>query len=476
MFLDNLNFESIFQKWGDSSCISYGEKTLSYSKVNTQSTKLSNKLISAGIKEGSIVAVRCLSADDFFIIFIALIRIKAVVFPIGHDVPFDALNEQLAKVEVNYIITAIASDIKINKFIINTDLNDVIGSAFLLKSEISELNLLAAKQGGFIRFTSGTTGDAKGVFISMKSARERVFALSRALEIKSSDIILNMMPCAYHFIVSLLHFLNSGAHILIPRSNTVPMLLELKSLTSASMVYGTPYHYDVLCGLTRDSFGSNLRLAISTGDALSEGTSSEFRKKFSVNISQGFGLIEVGIPIIKLASESCSFLPTSVGRSYDPYIVKVIKENPEDDTGVLAISGPGMFDAYLSPYKSRDDVLVDGWFITGDRARIVESGEVVIYGRNSAAIKFLGHKVHPLEVETVLNDYPFVKESIVYGVPDSRFGCSIVAKLVLHENIQYNEQDLKNFCRKRLEKYKVPRTFILAKEIEKTYTGKLKRG
>ena len=93
-----------------------------------------------------------------------------------------------------------------------------------------------------------------------------------------------------------------------------------------------------------------------------------------------------------------------------------------------------MLDAYYSPWQGRDDILMDGWFKTGDLGRIDTDGFLFIVGREKDVINFVGMKVFAQEVEAVLNRHPAVKESLVYGAAHPVYGQLPMAKVVLRND------------------------------------------
>ena len=137
-----------------------------------------------------------------------------------------------------------------------------------------------------------------------------------------------------------------------------------------------------------------------------------------------------------------------------------------------------MFDAYCSPWRSRDQALTDGWFRTGDLGRIDSDGFLFLCGRENGVINFAGMKVFPDEVESVLNQHPFVRESLVYPEAHARYGELPCADIVLHEDRKVEDVDateIRRFCYQHLAPYKVPKELHCVLLLEKTASGKLKR-
>ena len=110
--------------------------------------------------------------------------------------------------------------------------------------------------------------------------------------------------------------------------------------------------------------------------------------------------------------------PEAIGRPVPGFEAMIVDETmkplPEGETGQLALRGPGMFSGYLNPPRSREEVLHDGWFLTGDLAHRDSGGRIVLDGRTSSVIHVAGHKVFPEEVAGVLDQHPAVLRSRVF--------------------------------------------------------------
>ena len=147
----------------------------------------------------------------------------------------------------------------------------------------------------------------------------------------------------------------------------------------------------------------------------------------------------------------------------------------ENGCGELVVAGPGMFDAYTVPWIPRDQVLSDGWFHTGDIARIDPDGFVFLLSRQIAVINLAGRKVFPEEIEAVLNRHPAVRESRVYGRSHPHLGEVVEAELVLAPD-GASLDSVREFCRVHLASYKIPTRFTVVSALPRTpVTGKIRR-
>ncbi len=237
-------------------------------------------------------------------------------------------------------------------------------------------------------------------------------------------------------------------------------------------------HIRLLFSDNSDRMMPTLKRVISTSTAISKEHCEKFKSRFGIPVSQAYGIIEIGLPIINF--EKSELYPEAVGYALPDYNVEMLDENgtilPVGQLGHLAICGPGMLDGYLNPPATRDQILKNGWFLTGDLASKLEDGLIRIEGRLKSMINVAGNKVFPEEVETILNKHPYIKESKVSGYTHPLLGESVRAEIVLQQGFsQPDIEELRRFCRKYLSAYKVPQQFIFVEDLPMTGSGKMKR-
>ena len=185
-------------------------------------------------------------------------------------------------------------------------------------------------------------------------------------------------------------------------------------------------------------------------------------------LTQGLGIIEVGLPLLNLCSPREK--PESVGRPQPDFAAQV------RSGGELYLRGPGMFDAYLRPWRTRDEVLEGGWFRTGDLADIDSDGDIRLLGRSHSVINCGGLKCFPEEIEAVLCEHPGVFAARVFGKENARFGAIPAAEIEVRDPAQPpGTRELLKHCARRLAAYKVPVSVQVVERIARTASGKIKR-
>lgn len=335
----------------------------------------------------------------------------------------------------------------------------------------------AALDPAFIRFSSGTTGRSKGVVLSHRRLEERVVAANAALGIGPGDRVLWMLPMAHHFAVSIVLYLYHGACTVIGEGHLAAEVLELAAQSRANVIYGSPFHYALLAADKGGNRWPDLRLAVSTAAPLAAATAAAFAARFGQPLVQGLGVIEIGLPLLNTGGAAEA--PTAVGRPLPAFDVELRDDEgvpvPAGRLGELWIKGPGMFDAYLSPWQPADEICVAGWFPTGDLAETDAAGRVFIRGRKKSVINVGGMKVFPEEVEAVIERHPSVKRCRVFGIRHAMLGAVPAAEVIPAGPAGVAPRELTSWCRARLSPYKVPARFAVVDSLPLTASGKVRR-
>jgi long-chain acyl-CoA synthetase len=328
-----------------------------------------------------------------------------------------------------------------------------------------------------IRFSSGTTGRSKGVVLSHRKLRERIEAANAALAIGPGDRVLWMLPMAHHFAVSIMLYLYHGACTVIGESRLAEEILETALSSRATVIYAAPFHYALLAADNSGHPWPDLRLAVSTAAALPTQVARKFSHRYQKHISQGLGIIEIGLPLLN--TSGAAETPEAVGRPLPAYDVELRDEEGRHvgigKSGELWIKGPGMFDAYFSPWQTLDELCVDGWFPTGDLAQADAAGRIHIRGRKHGVINVSGMKVFPEEVEAVISQHPHVAACRVYGMNHPMVGTIPIAEIQAHAGFPPSVMELSKWCRARLSAYKIPARFRVVERLETTASGKIRR-
>ena len=449
---------------------SYGDL---FAAVDCAAAELSDQ----GIRPAHRVAFLCGDSIDYIVVSLAVLSLQAVIVPVSASLSLDELEPVLERIDINFLVFDKSAYFRDNSDrIFNTGFFEK--DFFLYHREAKE-ELPAdyyKMNPAFIRFSSGTTGTSKGILLSHESIVERTDAADKVLKITKSDVVIWVLSMSFHFVVTILLFLRRGATIVLCGGSFPESLLEGLASQKGTFVYASPFHYRIITksDIFKPKLLINIRMAVSTAMRLPDYVVRDFYEKFGLELIEAYGIIEVGLPFIN--SSRNSEKRGSVGKILPDYEVKIASPDKNGIGGVY-IKGKGMFDAYFSPWLRRCDLISDGWFKTGDLGRLDSERFLYIAGRKKNVINFTGMKIFPYEVESVLNQHPDIKESLVYGTLHAQYGELPCAKIVLMDDIKtgFDINEIRKYCYKHLSQYKVPKEFQFVSRLDKTASGKLKR-
>jgi long-chain acyl-CoA synthetase len=465
-----------------------GQERISYAGLIAAAEQVAGALRGRGVCRHQRVGLLCDDSIDYIIASLAILSIPAAIVPISPEQTADEIATVIDRIDLDVIIaeprlldppSGMLPPVYADERCVLLPAAGFIAKEFCLVQRTASLAPPAgyfSSNPAFIRFSSGTTGTSKGVVLSHEAIIERTDAADRGMQITSADTVLWVLSMSYHFVVSILLFLRRGATIVLCSRRFPEALLEGIVVQRGTFIYASPFHYSLLSRtdqLAGDSL-QQVRMAISTAMKLPEATAEAFSGKFGFELTEAYGIIEVGLPFIKLSGGRDK--RGSVGRALPDFELR-LDAIDQDGIGAIQIKGPGMLDAYFSPWQGRDEILQDGWFSTGDLGTIDTDGFLSIVGREKDVINFVGMKIFALEVESVINQHPGVKESLVYGVPHPQYGEIPTARVVLLDIGARDSvlDNLRSFCYQRLAQYKVPKEFLSVDSLPKTASGKIKR-
>jgi long-chain acyl-CoA synthetase len=465
------------KRWPDKMAVHDEYGALTYRDLFAQTEQLRTQLAGAGVTENTGIALIAENNRYFMIGLYAAAATGATVMPLAPQQQPDEIRKALNEAQLHFILS---DNQKFSSYGIGTLTIEQLPHTVYLSTtgKATHEHTVPSLSGvAFMRFTSGTTGTAKCVILTHQSVYERTEAANQALQITEADNVVWVLPMAYHFIVSIVLYIRYGAGIIVCNDFLAEHILGKIQNHGGTFLYASPMHIRLLAGFPDGVRIPSLRRVISTTTAVNPAHCRAFREKYHVPVSQAFGIIEVGLPIINI--EYAEEHPEAVGRALPAYEVAILDPDynpvPPNTVGLLGIRGPGMFDGYLSPPTKRSEVLKNGWFVTGDLASCTADGLIAINGREKSMINVSGNKVFPDEVEAVINAFPVVVRSRVYGQTHPLFGEIVVADVMLTVGDNLHDDELLAYCRKALSAFKIPQRINIVSEIELTGSGKVKR-
>lgn len=326
-------------------------------------------------------------------------------------------------------------------------------------------------------YSSGSTGRPKGAVFSHSALTFANRSWADMMAVTSEDVVLSVLPLPHSFGLngSLLAPLLKGAQVVLPGGFAPDEVLATMGERRVTLFLGVATMFRRL--LSAPEFAgadlSSLRLSVSGAAPCPWELASEWRRRAGHRILRGYGMTELFRPISYLASEP-EDRPECIGRAVPGVDVRVVADDGADsgqgDTGELWIRTPAALQGY---WNDPAPVMEDGWFRTGDLARISAGGFVEITGRLRERILRGGYSVFPQEVEAVLAEHPDVAEAAVVGVPHPELGEEVAAFVVPKPDASPETDSLASYCADRLARFKYPRHVFLVPELPKGPTGKV---
>ncbi len=340
-------------------------------------------------------------------------------------------------------------------------------------------------------YTSGTTGQPKGVMLTHKNVCTHALAAIAELQITDRDRWIHAAPL-FHLADAWATFALTwvgGKHVLIEDFDPpeVLSLMERERVTLTNMI---PTMLNMLVHTPgvgeRDLSG--LRVILSGGSSIAPEVVRRIMDTFGCDYIQTYGMTETSpyltVSILKdrltgLPPEEQFVYKARTGRPFLGVLLKVVREDGTEvawddrEVGEITVKGDIVTPGYWKRPEETAAAFRNGWLHTGDMAVVDAEGYVNIVDRKKDMIITGGENVYSVEVENVLYEHPSVLEAVVIGVPDPKWGEAVKAVVVLKEGCPGDETDIIRHCKERIAGYKAPKSVDFVDELPRTGSGKL---
>ena len=480
----------------------FGDQRVTFEQYNERVNSLIHALRDMGVKKGDVLGVLSWNCLEYMDVFGAAEKAGFIVAP---------FNPRLSLSDFEYLI----NDSEANTLFVGSEFADVVNT---LKPGIPKVKHLISFEGSlpemkrhtdllasyptsepdtkvddgdwlFIWYTSGTTGRPRGALYTHQRFREEMMCLAREVPIGPDDKCIALMPLFHSGGIALnSYFFHQGATNVNMKSFDPKALLntiEKEKITNVALV---PTHLSAMLDLSDlGSYDvSSIRRIYYAASPLQKELLVKGIEKFGMVFYQAYGQAESGPEITNLKEKEHDVLGKSpreqqrllsCGRPALGVHVRIVDENGTDvsvgDVGEIIVMSRHIMNEYWKKPQETKKAIVDGWLHTGDMGRYDEDGYIYIVDRKQDMIISGGEHIYPREVEEVLYQHPAVLECAVFGIPDPKWVEVAQAAVSLKKGATATPEELIEFCKKNLARYKAPKSIEIMTEIPKGATGKI---
>lgn len=495
--------------FGEKEAIICGQKRLTYRECYRRIGGLARFLASQGVRKDTKVAIMLPNCHRFFESYYALSFLGAPAVP---------LNWRLSDKELGFIL----KDSESAFLIADKQFGDLVKESLSQGGEVN--GVLWAGEGGIpklpvpsfdyeevigshesvppetpypeehiaqIYYTSGTTGRPKGVILTHKNITVHALGTIAELHLTDSDRWIHVAPM-FHLADAWATWAITwvgGTHIFVPRFEP-ELVLETIQRERATISNMIPTMLNMLVNhpRVREFDYSSLRVLLSGGAPIAPELVRRIVEVFGCDYIQTYGMTETS-PYLTLSilKEHLKGLPyeeqlrykAKTGRPFIAVELKVVRDDgtevrkDESEVGEIVVRGDIVTPGYWKLPSETEKAFRDGWLLTGDLAVIDSEGYVTIVDRKKDMIVTGGENVYSTEVENVIYMHPAVLEVAVIGVPDPKWGEAVKAVVVLKPGHKATEEEIIEFCKKHLARYKAPKSVDFVEALPKTGSGKI---
>ncbi len=336
-----------------------------------------------------------------------------------------------------------------------------------------------------ILYTSGTTGNPKGVTLTHKNfSMQRHTIIPSIVQFTKEDRVVAVLPLYHVYGLSncLIPTIGNGATFIMVAQYSPQNLLKALSEGKATIMPAIPSMYQHLLTIARarkTSIPKSLRACISGGAPLPLTVLQEFKEVFETDIVEGYGLTETASSVCA-NGRTGTLKEGSIGPVAEGVEMAIFDDNDKEladgEVGEIVIRSETVTPGYWNdPEATREAINEEGWFHTGDLGYRDEDGFYFITDRKKDLIIRGGFNISPREVEEVIMLHPKIADAAVVAAPDKRDQEMVVAYVVLHGGEEMTERDVMDHCIANMAPYKRPKKVDFVEALPKSATGKVLR-
>lgn len=511
----------------DATCTIFKGARISYREMNEITDRLAAGLAELGVKKGDRVGIFMPNTPQFVMAYFAILKLGGVVVAtnplyspteIEHQVNDSGIEIMLVMSNFYNLIKSVQPKTKISTLVVTNikeTLPPMLSFLFGLLKEKKEGFRVQLAEGdvwmkdlieshkpqdrpevdvgaddlALFQYSGGTTGVSKGAVAMHRNLVANTLQICSWITNaeEGQEVVMMAIPLfhAYGMVAGMCFAIRAAASmVMIPNPRDLKDVLDSLQKYKVSIYPGVPTMYNAINNHPDVQAGnyelSAIKACISGSAPLMRETKEKFEALTGGRLVEGYGLSEA--PTASLCNPLFGKNPPgSIGLPFPDTVCRIISLDDEvtvlsmGEVGELVIKAPNVMKGYHNMPTETENTLREGWLYTGDIARMDEDGFFYIVDRKKELIKPGGYQVWPREVEEAISDNPKVLEVGVAGIPDPYRGETVKAWVVVTPGETLTEEEIKDWCKERLAKFKVPTHVEFRDELPKTTVGKILR-
>ena len=472
--------------------IRFYDRDISYSELEEMTGRVASRLLEMGVQKGDRVCLMMDNSPEFIFTYFGIIRAGAIAGPINcwwQDREIRYLLNDSAAVALVFDATyrdridRLGPDASALKHIIErngTDDRYISYDSLLEKKGSEPLDQSKLDDVSTIVYTSGTTGNPKGVLLTHRNILTNSWQAGKLASISENDVVLCFLPL-FHvngLVITGTAPIFAGAQIILRKNFSATEFWECVSSYGVTIFSGVPTIYQILLAtpFEKKLDISSLRYGVCGAAPMPVDTIRKFEEQFNMIIVEGYGLTEGTAGATANPIDGVRKIG-SIGIPFAESEIKLFDENdnemPQGEVGEIVIRGGNVMKGYFNKPEETAKALRGGWLHTGDMAYQDPDGYFFIVDRKKEMIIRGGENIYPKEVEEIIFSHPAVQEVAVIGVPDEMYGEEVMACLVPLPGSAIEPAEFRTWCRDNMASYKVPRYVEVRQALPKNILGKI---
>jgi long-chain acyl-CoA synthetase len=485
--------EKTARRHSQKSAIITKDEALTFAELNQRVHRLAANLQQAGIQQGDRVGILLPNCAAIPLSYFATQKIGSVTVILDARLKGKELQGVLKDAAVKLLIVhqqlraeaeeALKELGRIPIWVVSGEGDESFEKRLSLPLATVSLPRLRADDDALILYTSGTTGEPKGVVLSYCNLAQYPRVM-REMGITDASTIRGCILPMSHIVGPVVcnEVADKGFTLVIFDQINPVTLLEGIQKHRVTVFESVPIVFQLLLGV-RDLASydtSSVKIAAMMGTSIPLPLLRGFHlAQPHIKVIQGYGLTETSPMITLVEPEKAETKMGSIGRAVPGVEVKIVGESgaelPIGEPGEIITRGAHVMKGYFRKPAATAARVRDGWFYTGDVGKVEQDGYYYHLGRRDDMIITGGLNVYPAEVENLIYTYPGVQETIVFAIPDPKRGHVIGAALVPRPGENIVEKELLTFLRGNLANFKVPQKIVVRESLPRTSSGKLIR-